>query len=199
MRVLHEGRYSEIHDRNVKVIHDQTENSFRLRAYFLCMLAAQAQRAEGDFVEIGISYGVANHIIYDFINFPELGKVCHYVDPFVGDDGYGSLKSNYNTDIEKVKAQYPKDAPIRFHEGFIPAVLPLPGVEKISFAYLNTGAYEAEAKSIPWLYEKMSHGAIMVVDNYAVFSGHQEIYDAVLKEIGAEIFTMPTGQGVIFK
>lgn len=199
VRSLHEGRFAEIHDKHVQILHAKTENSFRLRAYFLCMLAQQASKTRGDFVEIGISFGIANHIIYDFVDFPSLGKTCHYVDPFKGDDGHGAIKSNYNTDIRKVREQYPAGSPIRFHEVFVPQALPLPGVEHISFAYLNTGAHEAESACLEWLYEQMSPGGIMVIDNYAVFHGYQDIYDPVIKAIGVEIFTLPTGQGVIYK
>lgn len=96
----------------------------------------------------------------------------------------------YNSDIDYVRRIYPADTVV-FHQQFIPQALPLPGVEKLAFCFLNTGNQEAHAASIPLLLSRLSHGGIIIVDAYA------RGFD-VFKQRGLEPFWLPSGQGVFF-
>lgn len=64
---------------------------------------------------------------------------------------------------------------------------------------MNTGACEAEAASLPYLFSQLVPGGIIVIDSYAFGGGNQAIYDPVIKSLSTEVFSMVTGQGVIIK
>lgn len=199
MKALHHGKFSNLYDTHIQLLPDPSPNGMRLRYYLICFFANQAKHINGDFLIAGVSHGIAPRIVYDFVDFASLGKNFHFIDPFVGSDGQGSIKTNYNTDINFVKSQYAPSAPIVFHKKFIPDSFPLPGLSQLSFVHLATGAWVAEMKSVPYLYNLLTIGGIMVIDDYAIFAGQQEIYDSAINLSGAQIFTMVTGQGVIVK
>jgi hypothetical protein len=199
MRALHHGKFSNLYNKYIQLLPTPAPNTMRLRLYLICFFANQAKFLDGDFLIAGVSHGIAPRIVYDFVDFSSLEKKFHFIDPFDGSDAHGLFKENYNTDINFVKNQYPASAQIVFHERFIPECFPLPELHQLSFVHLATGAWEAEAESVPYLYDLLVMGGIMVIDDYANFIGQQEIYNPVIELCKAQIFTMITGQGVIVK
>ncbi len=197
MRCMHEGFFARIYEQWRGLNPANAPEVTRLRQYLACMFAEWTKDVEGDFLTAGISYGVAPRVIYDFIDFPSLGKVWHFIDPFTGanvPDGYF-----YNTNPEIVKKQYPNEARIILHENYIPDVFPIKSIEYLAFVHLNTAACAAEAESLPYLYDKLSPGGIILIDTYAFGNGAFETYNEKIKKLGATVFTMVTGQCVIRK
>ena len=199
MRWLHEGRFAEIYDSHSHLNPFNAPNETRLRQYFDCMFAEYAKGVPGDFLAAGISYGVAPRVIYDFVDFERFGKTYHFIDPFLGINNPGEEIAPYNTDIELVRNQYPADAPIKFHLELIPDCFPLPGIDALAFVLLNTSDVAGEAASLPYLYEKLSPGGFILIDYYSFGQGQFEGYDPAIAKIGASVFSMVTGQGVIRK
>jgi hypothetical protein len=158
--------------------------------------ALSAQYIDGDFVTAGISYCVAPLTIFNLLK-PK--KTWHLIDPFEGTDENGNVNPDYNRDANFVKRQFPKGAKVKFHTGYIPDCLKDSGIGKLSLVHLNTGNAKAEAKSLPYFYERLSTGGIMVIDCYAYGKGHEDVFDPVIKNLGAEIINLVTGQGVIVK
>lgn len=198
---IHFGRFSEIRDRYVSQNPFTHSETTRLRHYYVNYFASMACTVPGDFAFFGISFGVAARVVFDFVNFTSLGKRMYLVDPFDGSlnrtDGTNRL--HYNNDIDVVKRQYPEDAPVHFVAGFVPDVLPLDGVNEIAFIHMNTGDWDAESISLPYLYEMLSPGGIVVIDAYAIDDGHFDSYDPVLEKLGVVPLWLPTGQAVVFK
>jgi O-methyltransferase len=199
MRWLHEGRFAEIYDRHSRLNPYTIPNETRLRQYLDCMFAEFAKHVPGDFLSAGISYGVAPRVIYDFVDFARLGKTYHFIDPFLGINNPGETIAPYNTDFEFVRNQYAADAPVKFHLGLIPDCFPLAGLEALAFVHLNTSHVVAEAASLPYLYERLSPGGIILIDYYSFGFGQFAGYDPAIEQVGASVFSMITGQGVIRK
>ena len=199
MRWLHEGRFAEIYDRHHHLNPFNAPNETRLRQYFACMFAEFAKSVPGDFLSAGISFGVAPRVIYDFTEFERLEKIYHFIDPFLGINNPSETVSPYNTDFEFVHRQYPADAPIKFHRKLIPECFPLVGLEALAFAHLNVTHPPAEAASLQYLYEKLSPGGFILIDYYSFGHGQFETYDPAIKKVGASVFSMVSGQGVIHK
>lgn len=200
MRWLHEGRFAEIHDQYRKFNPFNSPNETRLRQYFTCMFADFAKRAPGDFLSAGISFGVAPRVIYDFVDFKCLGKTYHFIDPFLAINYPGGGPNPYNTDFEFVRQQYPEDAPVVFHRELLPDCFPLAGLERgLAFIHLNTTHPPAEAASLQYLYERLNPGGFMVIDCYSFGNGQFDEYDPAIQAIGAKVFSLVTGQGVIQK
>jgi hypothetical protein len=199
MSVLSFGRFADIYDRHAHL--DPTFEKARLRVYHQCFFARYALQAAGDFVIAGISYGGEARVIYDYTDLAARGRTLHLVDPFEGANNAAerTVLAKYNTDADYVRRQYPAGAPVTFHRGFIPQVLPLPGADHFAFVYMNTGDWVSEAASIAHFYDRLSPGGVMVINNYAIEPGYQHIYDPALDAAGAHVLTLVTGQGVIPK
>jgi len=201
MKNLHSGKFAEYYDKYIKLLPDTPSDSMRLRHYMLCLFADLSKNIEGDFLIAGVSHGVASRIIYDYVDFDNLSKTFHFIDPFLGVDGWGKIKDNYNADIDFVRGQYPPDAPIKIHKEFIPDCFPINNLKALSFVHLNTapGTWEVEAKSLKYLYSLLKPGGFIIIDNYAVFSGYESIYDPYIKQLSITPYTLITGQCVLFK
>lgn len=200
MRWLREGRYAEIYDHYRQLNPFNSPNESRLRQYCACMFADFAKVLPGDFLSAGISFGVAPHVIYDYVGFETLGKNYHFVDPFTGVNYPGSGTNPYNTDFDFVRSQYPPAAPIRFHRELLPDCFPLDGLEDgLAFVHLNTTHPAAEAASLAYLYERLTPGGFIVIDCYSFGHGQFRDYDPAIEAIGASVFSLVTGQGVIQK
>jgi hypothetical protein len=176
-------------------------NWLRYRFYNICMTALSCRNVPGDFVCIGVDYGVAPRMVYDFLDFATLGKTLHLVDPFnaIWDAASQTTRPYYNTDPDYVRQQYPADAPVRMHRGSVPEALPLPDVSRIAFAFMDTGDADAEAKSLPVLFHQLSPGGAVIMDRYGSGDGFFEIYDPVFAGLGVTPFWFPSGQCVIVR
>jgi hypothetical protein len=202
---MHSGRFGEIYERywtldpyNQPSRGDRT----RMRVYNLCCLAGVAtRRAAGDIFMAGVSWGVAQRVLYDYLDLGSAERTMHLVDPFLGVERAHDRAQieKYNADPEFVRRQYPSGSKISFHQGFIPDCLPLSENARYAVIYLNTGDCISEASSLAPLAAQMSPGGIIVIDNYAIGEGHQNFYEPTLQKIGASPFVLPTGQAVIFR
>ena len=198
---MHEGQFAQLYERYRPLDPLVPENVTRFRIYNLCWFARQSAGLAGDFAVAGVSYGVAPRVIYDFVNFPSLGKKFHFIDPFLAikDTSERKVLPFYNNDPDYVVQQYPPDAPIVFHRVTIPDGLPLEGVEKLAFVHFNTGDHPSEAAALPWFYERLTPNGAIVIDNYAINDGHFAIYDPVFRQLGVGPLWLPSGQCVIVK
>lgn len=200
MRCLHEGRFAEIHDRYRRLNPFNAPNELRLRHYCASMFAEFAKKVPGDFLSAGVSFGVAPRVIYEFVEFEQLGKTYHLIDPFLGVNYPGSGPNPYNTDFELVRRQYSSAAPVVFHRELIPDCFPLEGLTQgLAFVHLNTTDPPAEAASLRYLYESLNPGGYIVIDDYSFGNGQFDDYDPAIGALGARIFCLVTGQGVIQK
>jgi hypothetical protein len=107
------------------------------------------------------------------------------------------VREQYNTDAAFVRQQYQDDPSVLVHVANIPECFPLSGLGRLAFVHLNTGNTIAEAASLPYLYACLSVGGFILIDKYAISHGYRADYDLTLARIGASIWTLPTGQGVI--
>jgi hypothetical protein len=200
MEVLHRGHFAEAHDRYWRLDPHNDANNTRLRQYFAAWFAKRALGAGGDFLFAGVSYGVAPRVLYDYLNWQKQGRIMHLVDPFLGIfNRNGTKTEKYNTDPEFVRRQYPLGANVVIHQVLIPDGLPLTGVEGLAFVHLDTGDYASEAASLQYFHQRLRDNGILIIDNYAIESGHQDVYNPALAEIGADIVVLPTGQALLLK
>lgn len=201
---MHSGRFEEAYEPHWRIDpwnEPSNGDRTRMRVYNLCALADIAvRRSPGDLLTCGVAWGVAQRVLYDFLALKSSGRTLHMVDPFLGVVSYENRTAveKYNASVDLVRGQYPADAAIRIHQAFIPDCLPLPNAGPFALAYLNTNDHRSEAESLIRVLPQMSSGGIVVIDAYAIDAGHQDIYDPVLRDIGAEPFVLPTGQAVIF-
>src|SRR5947209_5958103 len=121
MAALHSGRFGEAFERHRRLdpYNDATGGDrVRMRVYNLCCLAEAAiNRAEGDVFTAGVSWGVAQRVLYDYLNLGSSERSLHLVDPFLGVEGAQDQThiEKYNADLDLVRRQYPSGAKVAFH------------------------------------------------------------------------------------
>jgi hypothetical protein len=164
-------------------------------------MAALATRAPGDVLTVGVSWGVTQRVLYDYLDLASSERTLHMVDPFVSaaTRSNRTVQQKYNSDAELVRRQYPLDAKIIFHRAFIPDCLPLDGIERLAFVYMNTADDISESATLPGLFKLTSPGGVIVIDGYAINGGAQSVFDPPLRNLGITPFVLPTGQCVIFR
>lgn len=194
MAALHEGRFASVYDAVYPNDPDSLPdgNVLRLRTYHTYLFAEIASRVRGDFVSIGISYGVTSKVLYELL-LKGTQRTYHLVDPFLGKPGYG-----YCQDPSFVMAQFNGDPLVCLHQQPTPAAFPLPLKDGLAFVDLDTEDEDTDAASLPYLIERLSPGGVMVIDFYG-WAASRAKYDRAAAQAGASIFILPTGQGVLLK
>jgi hypothetical protein len=187
-----EGRFAELFERYRALDPFEPPDRQRFVAYMICRFADLCRHVPGDFVCAGISFGIMPRILFDYVDFPSLGKTFHLIDPFEGIGSHDRISARYNCDPDYVMRQYPEGSPIILHRKRIP--LRLPG--KIAFVTTNTGNPEADAEALPIFYEAMSPGGIFVLGQYANFA---HVYQPALSKLDFAPIWLPSGQGIIVK
>ena len=194
LSALHEGRFAAVYDAAYPNDPDSLPdgNLLRLRIYHTYLFAEIASRVRGDFVSIGISYGVTSKVLYELL-LKGSQRTYHLVDPFVGKPGYG-----YCQDPAFVMAQFGGDPLVCLHQIAAPAAFPLPLKDGLAFVDLDTENEDTDVASLPYLIDRLAPGGVMVIDFYGWASSTAK-YDRAAERAGAAIFILPTGQGVLVK
>jgi len=189
-----EGRFAELYEKYHRLDPFLPANETRYRNYNICFFANFCRHVAGDFVCAGVSWGITPRIVFDFLEFPALGKTLHLIDPFEGivSNTGDRVSERYNRDPDYVLKQYPAGAPIVLHRERIPFKLP----GKFAFIFSDTGNAAADAESIPIFYEALSPGGVFITNSYA---NDLPLYEPVLANLGLSPLWLPSGQGVIFK
>jgi hypothetical protein len=192
-RPLVEGRWAELHDRYCSLDPFSSSEAYRYRHYNVCWLANLCRHIPGDFACAGVSFGMTAKIVYEFVDFPTLGKTLHLIDPLEGVvDKSGRIDPNYNRDPDYVLRQYPPGAPVVLHRKRAP--LRLPG--SLAFVFTDTGDAMAGAEALPVFYEALSTGGILVAFEYGQ---NTERFAPTVERLGVAPFWLPSGQGVFVK
>lgn len=193
MAALHRGRFAEVFDAAYPLDPSLPPdgNLTRLRTYQTWLFAQLALRVPGDFVSIGVSCGVTPKVLYELV-LKGTGRTYHLIDPFVPGGGA------YCDDPRIVMDQFGGDSRVRFIRDTAPKAFPLPLEHGIAFAELDTGDSEAEIESIPYLVDQLAPGGVIVTDEYG-WGPWCRLYDEAADRSGANIFMLPTGQGVLMR
>lgn len=120
LSALHEGRFAAVYDAaypNDPCV-PPDGNLLRLRVYLTCLFAEIASQVRGDFVSIGVSYGVTSKVLYELL-LKGTQRTYHLVDPFVGRLEHGCCQ-----DPSLVIAQFDGDPFVRVHQTAAPAAFP---------------------------------------------------------------------------
>ncbi len=193
VKPLFDGKFAKIHDK-YRALNPFAADTYRYLHYNVCFFASLCRQVPGDFVCAGVSFGATARVVYEFVDFPTLGKTFHLIDPFEGTVTRESstVSTNYNRDHDYVLRQYPLDSPIVLHRQRVPVRLSGP----LAFVFIDTGDAVANAESLPIFYETLSAGGIIISDGYG---NNIESYEPILQPLGISPFWLPSGQGVIVK
>lgn len=184
------------------------------RAYVACWAAKHASRLSGDFVECGVGKALLSKTIVHYLDFGKLQKSFYLFDTFKGiptQQGGEDEKINMAYLNEKHFAKPYFDSVAKSFEDFpnvvlvqgcIPDSLSTVQLNLISYISIDMNNAFAEVSAIKFLWSKLVFGGVVLLDDYAYgpeFVEQRIAWDAVAREIGFEILTLPTGQGLIIK
>lgn len=207
MTRLHEGRFSQVHekwtllDKHIK----SDVNTTRLRVYSIYSFAqiALSNTSSGEFLNVGISYGTTPLIISELLKQKIQGRSFYFVDPMQGslDEERKNIYNTdfaYNTSDKLVIDRWDKDIPLHWIKSYLkPSILK--NLPNLAFVQLNTGDFNSELKSLKIIFQKLVKGGFIILDIYGWESADVNKIDSLLKKIKANSFQLITRQLVIFK
>ena len=108
----------------------------------------------------------------------------------------------YVTDIDRVRANCSEWQNVTIIQGAVPEVLLTQDlIGKVAFLHIDMNCAYPEQAALEFFWERLSPGAIILLDDYA-YSGHEaqaSAIDAATKVRGAQVLSLPTGQGLIIR
>lgn len=183
------------------------------RIHVVLWAAAHASRLPGDFVECGVNTGIFSLAICDYLDFNSTGKSFWLFDTFEGipthqvtsrERDLGRLDENrewYSECLaiaEENFAPYPRAHLVR---GEIPQTLASPVIDEVAFLSIDMNIAAPEVAALEYFWDKLTPGAPVVLDDYG-WLGHEpqkEALDLLAAGFGAEVLTLPTGQGLLIR
>ena len=172
---------------------------------------AQTKRMQGDYVELGVGKGFMSRAALEyealspgsnrrFLLFDKF--TSELVHDLTGDIIDGSQNPEYALNISEVEINLAQFKPrIQIIPGVLPESITLKSVSKISFLHIDLNAANPETACLKKLWDLIEHGGIIILDDYC-HAGRRSQFVAMnqlAQEIGFDILSLPTGQGLIMK
>jgi hypothetical protein len=191
---------------------------FEWRVHVACWAAQTALRVEGDFVECGVNAGFVSSAIMNKLCWNTLGRRFYLIDTFAGpvlaqysaeevreqrlSIARRALEAGaYVTDIDRIRAnfaEWPTAIPV---QGAVPEILGKIDFGAVAFLHIDMNCALPEQRALEFFWDRMPPGAVILFDDYGYY-GHgcqRDAIDSAAQARGAEILSLPTGQGVIVR
>jgi O-methyltransferase len=184
----------------------------RWRAHMACWAARHALTLEGDFVECGVHTGLLSMTVCHFLDFASVPRSFWLFDTFAGipvdrlpeaerAGAEAMNRSHYFDCWEIAQRNFARWPNARLLRGILPESLASADLDRIAYLSVDLNSAAGERAVIDALWERLSPGAVVLIDDYA-FKGHDQQYDmwnGFAHEHGRMIATLPTGQGLLLR
>ena len=167
--------------------------------------ARQGLNLPGDFVECGCYRGISARIICDVLNFKQQEQRQYYLyDLFEHSEQettHHAMPAHSSTLVNEVRQRFADMKNAQIIQGRVPDSLHDNMPEKIAFLHIDLNNVAAELGALELLFERLSPGGIMILDDY----GWQPYMQQRLQEEpwllarGHYVLELPTGQGMVIK
>jgi len=191
---------------------------FEWRIHIALWAAKLAMRVPGDFVECGVNAGFNSSAIMTALDWNTTGRRFYLVDTFAGPplDQYspdeiaaGALakaeravaSGGYVTDLERIRANFAEWPGVRVTPGRVPEVLSQVDAAQVAFLHIDMNSAAPERAALEYFWPKLPAGGVVLFDDYC-HGGCElqtEALDEAAKVLGADIVSLPTGQGIIIR
>ena len=188
------------------------------RVHVALWAARAALQVPGDFVECGVNAGFVSSAIMHHLGWQGVDKTFYLIDTFRGPvlSQYSNeevqrgqrkvaedaiAKGAYVTDLDRVRANYAEWPNARTVQGAVPEVLETLALDRVAFLHLDMNCAGPERAAFEYFWEKLSPGGLVLLDDYAMH-GYDDLaagIDGAARERGANVLSLPTGQGLIWK
>ena len=181
------------------------------RIAICCWAATHARRLPGDFVECGTNTGILSLAICDYVDFNATDKSFWLFDTFAGippeqmteqeRQENAALNSLYTDCYERALQNFQPFPRAHLVRGRIPDSLGTVGIERVSYLSIDLNIEYPERAALAFFWPKLVPGGIVVFDDYGWLPhrGQRDSHDDFARSQGVEIFTLPTGQGLLIK
>jgi Macrocin-O-methyltransferase (TylF) len=192
--------------------------AFEWRVHVALWAAKASLRMPGDFIECGVNTGFVSSAIMHWLSWNGLNRRYFLVDTWAGppieqyndtEMGHGKRRlaeeamaaGAYATDLDRVRRNFAEWPSAVIVQGTVPEILPKVPVTEVAFLHLDMNCAYPESAALEFFWECLSPGAMVLLDDYAYHGYEQQAVamDAAASAIGADILSLPTGQGIIIK
>lgn len=164
-----------------------------------------ALKVEGDFVELGTGRGFIMSAILE--TFGLSGRRVHLFDTFLPNvpnrQGLqvGEASPVYATSYEDVARNFAEWPNVILHQGDVFETLPAAKLDKVAFLHVDMNHPDPEIFGIRHVWPLMPKGAVLLLDDYAYigFEPQHQALDQLAEELGFDVLSTPTGQGIVIK
>ena len=197
---------------------DGVDPRMEWRVHVALWAASIALRTPGEFVECGVNAGFIGSAIMHRLNWQTVNRNYYCIDTFNGpvlaqycpeEADRGRLKAaedalrneSYWTDLERVRANYSEWPNAIVVQGVVPDVLPALDIDHVAFLHLDMNCAYPERAALEFFWDRLSPGAVVLLDDYCYRDCDYQTrsIDEAARRMGAEVLSMPTGQGIIVK
>jgi hypothetical protein len=188
------------------------------RVHVALWAAQAARRVPGDFVECGVNAGFVSSAIMQRLDWARVDKRFFLIDSFQGPVASQFSKAEidagrlgvveeamaaggYITDLERVRTNFAEWPNANVVQGVVPDVLATLDIAQAAFVHIDMNCVYPEQAALAFFWERMAPGGIILFDDYVYFGNRQltEAIDQATRRLGAQILSLPTGQGLILK
>lgn len=205
-------RFLESYEAGVNTGHSLGAINVKWRMATICWAVKHASHLEGDFVECGVNTGIASLTGAKYLGFDQYKEKSWYLfDTYSGipQDGLGAeerekvdrMNRHYFDCFDLVQENFSDYENVRLVKGVVPESLETVSIHSVAYLSIDMNIAAPEVAAIRHFWPKLVKGAIVVLDDYgfAGFEEQKESMDVFAREKDVEIYTLPTGQGLLIK
>ena len=178
------------------------------RLYVLYILARNAVRLDGDFLECGVYRGGTARMLAAFVAAqPQPKGKLHLFDTFSGmpeTDARVDLhkKGDFaDTSLEEVQRVVGHPELVAFHPGWVPNTFSEIGDSRVAMAHVDVDIYRSVWDCCEFIYPRLRPGSAMVFDDYGFPScpGARKAVDEFFAGRPESPMVLQTGQAIVIR
>lgn len=216
-RFLADSSFQTAYSRGIEASRG-VDPQFEWRVHVALWAARAALRVPGDFVECGVNAGFISSAILQHLDWNSIHRNYYLIDTFAGpvttqfsadeirkgrlDIANAALAAGaYVTSVESVRANFAEWPAAHVVQGSVPAILKEIDVQPVAFLHIDLNCAAPERAAFEHFWPRLSPGAMVLLDDYA-YAGYEcqaEAMEEAARLVGANILSLPTGQGLIIK
>ncbi len=189
-------------------VRSQQDDSIIWRLHTTAWAGRHCLNIPGDFVECGVYKGFGSAVLTDYLDFDRVDKQFYLYDTYEGipEDCLESSPSTTGAFAEsglyqQVVKRFERFPNVQVVQGKVPDSFARACPDQIAFLHVDMNSAKAEIDALTVLWDKLSPGGILVLDDFGWFGYRQQTIAEIefFGERGYTVLESPTGQGMVVK
>ena len=177
MGFIESDSFKKLHSKSIQF--SGRDYKFYLRVHQVLWCASAASNIEGDYVELGTGRGYLFAAVCEYLRVHHIHKYVYLFDAFLpfktdkntGEQKLGQKRSEfYAESYEMVHQKFTEFDFVNLVQGKCPGTLKEiygEGLRNISFLHVDLNYHKIELGSLEFLWQYLSEGAVILLDDYA--------------------------------